>query len=110
MTKRTLHTKITAAVCCLLLAAGMIFSGTISVYALETGSGVLTEVRYEVNVEANKQEIFHYLTNNMGLNSAAACGVMANIERECDFDPTAVGGGGRSYGLCQWTDSRQTGL
>ena len=38
----------------------------------------------------------------MGLNHAAACGVLANIQCESNFTTTAVGDGGTSYGLCQW--------
>lgn len=39
-----------------------------------------------------------------GFNSAAACGIAANINQETGgtFDPGSVGDGGTSFGLCQW--------
>lgn len=58
---------------------------------------------------SNKTYIFNFLTKELGMNNAAACGVMANIMAECSFNETAVGGGG-SYGLCQWLGSRKTRL
>ena len=64
----------------------------------------------EETVQDNKAEVFTYLTEEMGLSTAAACGVMANIEYESEFDPTARGDGGASYGLCQWYSSRQEAL
>ena len=57
-----------------------------------------------------KQEIYNFITSEMGLNSAAACGILANIEKECDFTPNLYGDGGSSYGICQWHNSRFTAL
>lgn len=37
-----------------------------------------------------------------GLNSAAACGVAANIFHESGFNTAAVGDYGTSFGICQW--------
>jgi hypothetical protein len=48
--------------------------------------------------------IFDFLTNEMGLNDAAACGVMANIRYESTFDPEAES---YYYGLCQWGGGRR---
>ena len=56
--------------------------------------------------ESNADVIYTFLTDYMGLNSAAACGVLANIERESGFRPDALGDGGTSYGICQWHNSR----
>lgn len=56
-----------------------------------------------------KTEIFSYLTDEMNLNSAAACGVMANIDQESDFNPRLViidTNGLLSGGLCQWNGGR----
>lgn len=53
-----------------------------------------------------ERQVFDYLTDTMGLNSAAACGVMANIEAESGFSLGALGDSGSSYGLCQWHNSR----
>lgn len=50
--------------------------------------------------------VFEFLTTELGLNSAAACGVLANIEAESNFTLTSYGDGGTSYGLCQWHDGR----
>lgn len=61
----------------------------------------------------NKDEVFHLLTTKLNLNPAAACGVMANIERESDFDPTLVitdSNGLPSGGLCQWNGGRFNNL
>ena len=58
----------------------------------------------------NETAIFTYLTGAMGLNNAAACGVLANIEVESNFNPRAGGDGGSSYGICQWHASRYTRL
>lgn len=58
-----------------------------------------------------KAEVFEYLTQDMELSSAAACGIMANIDAESGFQVTvsAYDGSG-SYGLCQWLGSRLTNL
>ena len=53
-----------------------------------------------------EEAVYTYLTEEMGLNSGAACGVMANIAYESGFDPTAWGDGGTSHGLCQWHNGR----
>ena len=61
----------------------------------------------------NKSQIFSYLTKDMGLNSAAACGIMANIEKESNFKPTTIirdSNGLQSGGLCMWNGSRLSRL
>lgn len=55
------------------------------------------------------QIIYLFLTRTMGLNSAVACGILANIEKECSFKVTAASYDG-GYGLCQWTGARNTRL
>lgn len=42
-----------------------------------------------VYAASNEQVVFEYLTNTMGLNTAAACGAMANLEKESNFNPHA---------------------
>lgn len=62
---------------------------------------------------SNKQKVFSYITNEMGLNSAAACGIMANIEKESNFKSSTVirdSNGLQSGGLCMWNGSRLTRL
>ena len=65
------------------------------------------------NTESNELKIFRFLTENMRLNAAAACGIMANIYCEScfyadieEYTSSPVKG----YGLCQWTGSRRTDL
>ena len=59
---------------------------------------------------AVEQEVFDYLTEELMLSDAAACGVLANIEHESNFQPTIYGDKGTSYGLCQWHNERFTAL
>lgn len=61
-------------------------------------------------VSDNCKKIYSFLTNEMGLNSAAACGVLANIEKESDFNPNLYGDSGSSYGICQWHADRFSNL
>lgn len=49
-----------------------------------------------------EKDIFYFLKNEMGLNDAAACGIVANIEKESSFNPHLYGDSGTSYGICQW--------
>lgn len=85
---------------------------------------------YAVTNNSNEEKIFKFLTENLGYNVAAACGVMANLYSESAFIPTnlenlyesklgyndlsytyAVDSGKYTnfvrdtagYGLCQWT-------
>lgn len=53
--------------------------------------------------------IYNFLTGEMKLNAAAACGILANIERESDFNLTCQSYDG-GYGLIQWTGARNTKL
>lgn len=57
---------------------------------------------------SNKDKVYNALIKN-GLSSAAACGVMANIEKESNFNPSAGSTSG-AYGLCQWTGGRRSNL
>ena len=60
--------------------------------------------------QENKMYIYEFLTAQMGLNSAAACGVLGNMRQECSFDPAAVSKTGSYHGLCQWGGARWTKL
>ena len=53
-----------------------------------------------------EKDIFYFLKNEMGMNDAAACGIVANIEKESGFDPYLYGDSGTSYGICQWHAGR----
>ena len=59
---------------------------------------------------AVEREIFDYLTTELNLSDAAACGVLANLEHESAFQPTIFGDKGTSYGLCQWHNERFSSL
>ena len=60
---------------------------------------------------ATKEEYcYKYLRNNMGLNTAAAAGLLANFEDESGFNPGISGDSGSSYGLCQWNKDRKVEL
>ena len=69
---------------------------------------MLVILLFPAGAAGNKDRVYQMLTTR-GLNTAAACGIMANMEIESNFKPTATSPGG-SYGLCQWTGSRKTDL
>lgn len=61
------------------------------------------------SLEENREEIYNFMRGKMGFNIAAACGVLANIQSESSFRPTASvidTNGLTSYGLCQWNGPR----
>ena len=64
----------------------------------------------DISPEEAEEQIFRFLMIGMGLNQAAACGVLANIRAESGFDPHAAGDGGAGYGICQWDRNRYRGL
>lgn len=59
--------------------------------------------------ESHELTVFLFLRCELGFNEAAACGVMASIEAESCFEPTAYNPAGY-YGLCQWGGERQQRL
>lgn len=63
-----------------------------------------------VSGSSNETTVYEYLKNTMGINTAAACGVLSNIKSESSFNPNALGDNGTSYGICQWHNSRWTKL
>ena len=67
---------------------------------------VVTENQPAQAARNYEKDIFHFLKNEMGLNAAAVCGIVANIERESDFRPNLYGDNGTSYGICQWHAGR----
>ncbi len=58
----------------------------------------------------NEAAVFKYCTEKLGLNTAAACGVLANIYCESGFRTNAIGDSGTSVGICQWHNGRWTNL
>lgn len=94
-------------------------------YQLSTELDLLTEVPYigvflyaddgisllSANSESsNTTIVFNYLVDELKMNSAAACGVLANIYYESGFDPHMEGDNNTSYGICQWHADRKTNL
>ena len=68
------------------------------------GAAISTEQR-----NANEKAIYNFMKDDMGLNTAAACGVLANIQSESSFNPTESildTNNKTSYGICQWNGSR----
>ena len=55
------------------------------------------------------KEIYKYLLAK-GVSTAAAQGILANIKYESQFNPTAVGDNGMSFGLFQHYDTRRQAL
>ena len=55
---------------------------------------------------ANAKTIYEFCIKELKLNNAGACGVLANIEAESNFNPNLYGDGGDSYCICQWKLSR----
>ena len=58
---------------------------------------------------SDEQKVFNFLTGDMGLNPAGACGIMSNIYEESNFVANITGSGG-AYGICQWMGQRKTNL
>ena len=54
-------------------------------------------------------QIYLFITGEMGLNKAAACGIMANMRRESGYRPDADNSG-MYHGLCQWGGGRLDNL
>ena len=94
-------------------------------YQLSADMDLLTEVPYisvflyaddgisllSSNSESsNTTIVFNYLVDELKMNSAAACGVLANIYYESGFDPHMEGDNNTSYGICQWHADRKTNL
>ena len=59
---------------------------------------------------SNEELCYAYAVKVMGYNSAAAAGLLANIQAESGFRTNANGDSGRSYGICQWFSARRTRL
>lgn len=60
-----------------------------------------------VNSSENAAYIYNFLRTEAGFSKAATAGIMANIQIESSFNPTA---GTSYYGLCQWGGGRASNL
>ena len=72
---------------------------TADVKSSSSSSGIFTG--------SNEQIIFKFLVQEMGYNTAAACGVLANVKYESDYKATCSGDHGTSYGIVQWHADRK---
>lgn len=83
----------------------------ITVVALFLCIGTFTYAHFRVRaLSANEDEVYTILTNTYGFSSAQASGIMASIQAESNFIPTALDAGGISFGLMQWTGNRKAAL
>ena len=69
-----------------------------------------TTMTAEYAASSNISTIYSFLTQKCGFNTAAACGILANIECESSFNPNLYGDNGTSYGICQWHNERLTAM
>ena len=76
---------------------------------MKTSSSAVASSAGKFSKKSVEKTIYRFMTEKMGLNTAAACGILANVERECDFriNLTSYDGG---YGIVQWTGSRNRNL
>lgn len=76
-------------------------------------NGYVVHVEYpELTGADNIEQAYNFLTGVMEFNSAAACGIIANMNAESTGlvpDQEEIDGGG-GYGICQWTGSRRDDL
>lgn len=86
--------RITAALLVLLFAATIIPQTQVSAASAAT----------------NEKLVYNYLVGKLGFNTAAACGLMANIKHESGFNISETGDGNTSYGLFQWHAGRKSRL
>ncbi len=84
----------------LILLCGGILPATVSMQASAISAS---------QAAANEKIIYDYCTKVMGYNVAVTVAILANVERECDFDPGCVGDNGAAYGIFQW-NYRRTNL
>lgn len=54
----------------------------------------------------SQDDVVKYLVSK-GWTKEQAVGIAANLKRESNFDPTAVGDSGKAYGVAQWHPDRQ---
>ncbi|MDD2958965.1 MAG: phage tail tip lysozyme [Lachnospiraceae bacterium] len=79
------------------------------IFALTAMMAVLITGNIKTEAATNEKTVYQFLTYQMELTPAAACGVMSNIDSESGFRSDIYGMGG-AYGLCQWTGVRRSRL
>jgi hypothetical protein len=85
-----------------LLTAAVLSTAALPVYAEST------LITAEASEESSSDVIYTYLTGELGLNSAAACGILGNMYQESHLNADISGGS--YYGLCQWGGGRKSAL
>lgn len=105
-----MNKRIYRSIFAVLLMMSVLFGSVAGSASVAIGAETVSETAGVASRTTNQEKVFTYLTSKLGLNAAAACGIMANIERESSFNPAASGGGGKYYGICQWGGSRKTAL
>lgn len=65
---------------------------------------------YADSAKTTETKVYNYLIGKLGFNTAASCGLMANIEHESGFNISETGDGNTSYGLFQWHAGRKSKL
>ena len=77
----------------------------VALIALSLTISIVAANQY-VPYSANQKVVYQYLRNQMGLNQAVSCGIMANLYYESKFNSHLSGDHGTSYGICQWHNVR----
>ena len=89
-----------------ILCALLVFVLAISSVTMQASADTVTK-------NANETVIYNFLMNELGCNEATALGILANIERESEFNPTLStksSSGAIIYGICQWKGKRYEAL
>jgi hypothetical protein len=77
--------------------------------AATIGAGAATAgasaINYSSNVLSNAKRTMDFFIGK-GLTPEQAAGIAGNLSKESNFNPTAVGDNGTSYGIAQWHNER----
>lgn len=86
-------------------AAALLYSGTLN----DGEDAEVDKIRARRGDSANLDTaaaVTQYLVDK-GWTVEQAAGIAANLQQESQFNPSAVGDGGRAYGIAQWHGDRQ---
>lgn len=81
---------------------------TLGILALTLACGAQVANSISIGATSNEASIYSLLTKTYGYNTAASAGILANLNQESGFNPTAKSG--PSIGLCQWLGGRKNNL
>ncbi|BCF88668.1 phage tail tip lysozyme [Paraburkholderia largidicola] len=70
------------------------------------GNGLSTNDELAAGINGNTTTAIDYFQSR-GWSRSQAIGIVANLQRESQVDPTAVGDNGQAYGIAQWHKDRQ---